>query len=87
MKNLSNAERLSELKEGAKAHIIGIRGGPPIYRQRLLDLGLIPGTIVKVTREAPLGDPIEIELKGYSLALRKKDAWHILVEPLPNDPE
>ncbi len=87
MRNLCNSERLSELKEGTKARIIGIRGGPPIYRQRMLDLGITPGTIVKVTREAPLGDPIEIELRGYSLALRKKDAWHILVEPIPDNPE
>ncbi|HOV33509.1 MAG TPA: FeoA family protein [Candidatus Hydrogenedens sp.] len=87
MKNLCEAKRLSELEEGTRAHIIGIRGGPPIYRQRMLDLGLTPGTIIKVSREAPLGDPIEIELRGYSLALRKKDAWHILVEPLPDNPE
>lgn len=87
MKNFCNTERLSELEEGTKARIVGIRGCPPTYRQRLLDLGLTPGTIVKVNREAPLGDPIELELKGYFLALRRKDAWHILVEPLPNNPE
>ncbi len=87
MKNHCNTERLSELEEGTKARIIGIRGGPPNYRKRLLDLGLTPGTVVKVNREAPLGDPIELELKGYFLALRRKDAWHILVEPLPNNQE
>lgn len=87
MKNPSNTERLSELEEGTKARIVGIRGGPPNYRKRLLDLGLTPGTVVKVNREAPLGDPIELELKGYFLALRRKDAWHILVEPLPNNQE
>ncbi|HOK08345.1 MAG TPA: FeoA family protein [Candidatus Hydrogenedens sp.] len=79
--------RLSDLKEGQLAKVIGIRGGPPTYRKRLLDLGLTPGTEVKVSREAPLGDPIEIELKGYFLALRRKDAWHILVEPLQNNHE
>ena len=86
-KNPCEAKRLSELEEGIRARIIGIRGGLPIYRQRVLDLGLTPRTIVKVSREAPLGDPIEIEFRGYSLALRKKDAWHILVEPLPDNPE
>lgn len=87
MKNPFNTERLSELEKGAQARIVGIRGGPPHYRKRLLDLGLTPGTIVKVNREAPLGDPIELELKGYFLALRRKDAWHILVEPLTNNQE
>ncbi len=87
MRNPCNTERLSDLEEGVKARIIAIKGGPPTYRQRLLDLGLTPGTIIKVNREAPLGDPIELELKGYFLALRRKDAWHILVEPLRNNSE
>lgn len=80
-----NYIRLSELSEGDSGIIYAIRGGPVHYRKRLLDLGLTPGTPIKVIREAPLGDPIEIEVKGYSLALRRKDAWHILIRT--NNPE
>lgn len=73
--------RLSELSEGDSGTIVAIRGGPINYRKRLLELGLVPGTHFKIVREAPLGDPIEIEIKGYSLALRRRDAWHIIVQP------
>ncbi|MCX8065276.1 MAG: ferrous iron transport protein A [Candidatus Hydrogenedentes bacterium] len=78
--------RLSELSEGDTGIILSIKGGPIQYRKRLLDLGLIPGTQFKIVREAPLGDPIEIEVKGYSLALRRKDAWHIIVQPTLQKP-
>ena len=47
--------------------------------QRLLDMGVVPGTPVKVERIAPLGDPIEVTIKGYHLSLRKEEAANILV--------
>jgi len=51
----------------------------PLLKNRLLDMGLTLGTKIRVTRIAPLGDPIEIELRGYRIALRKGDAQHIYV--------
>lgn len=49
-------------------------------RKRLLDMGIIPGTKVEVIKVAPLGDPIDIKVKGYHLSLRKEEAAQILVE-------
>jgi ferrous iron transport protein A len=49
-------------------------------RRRLMDMGLVPGEVVKVTKVAPLGDPIEIVVKGYCLSLRKGEAEQIAIE-------
>ncbi len=49
---------------------------------RLKELGLVRGTIVSVERYAPFGDPIEIQVRGYHLAIRRKDASHIIVSRL-----
>jgi len=48
---------------------------------RLLDLGFVPGTAVRVIRRAPLGDPVVYELRGYRICLRRSEASHILVRP------
>lgn len=48
---------------------------------RLREMGVLPGTKVTLIRTAPLGDPIEIKVRGYSLTLRKSEADHVLVEP------
>lgn len=56
-----------------------VRGMGPL-RQRLMDMGLVPGAEIKVVRFAPLGDPIEYQVKGYHLSLRKHEAQHILVD-------
>lgn len=53
--------------------------GESELKQRLLTMGLIPGTHVEILRSAPLGDPIAIRLRAYNLALRKNDAEKILV--------
>jgi ferrous iron transport protein A len=76
---------LSELAigEGGIIDSIEVDGS---LRRRLLDMGLVVGTPVRVRRIAPLGDPMEICLKGYHLALRKAEAAHIMVradESLP----
>jgi Fe2+ transport system protein FeoA len=55
-------------------------GGQGAIRRRLLDLGLTPGTMVRVEKIAPLGDPILISLRGFQLTLRKEEARHIIVE-------
>ena len=72
-------KRLSELKRGEKSRIVKIGGGGGL-RRRLLDMGLVPGSEVEMERVAPLGDPIEIKVKGYNLSLRKEEADSIEVE-------
>jgi len=70
---------LSELKRREKGRIVKIGGGGGT-RRRLLDMGLVSGSEVKMERVAPLGDPIEIKIKGYNLSLRKEEADSIQVE-------
>ena len=70
---------LNELKSGEKGKITKIGGGGRI-RRRLLDMGLVSGSEVEMQRVAPLGDPIEIKVKGYNLSLRKEEASSIQVE-------
>ncbi len=69
---------LAELPIGKDAVITKV-GGEGALRCRLLDMGLIPGTVVVVRKIAPMGDPIEIRIRGYELTLRKEDASKITV--------
>ena len=52
---------------------------PPASRPRLMEMGLIVGTKIELVRYAPMGDPVEIKVRGYNLTLRKSEAEHILV--------
>lgn len=70
---------LNELKIGDSGVITAV-GGEGALRCRLLDMGLIPKTRVRVEKVAPLGDPLELRVRGYSLSLRKEDAGKIEVE-------
>jgi len=70
---------LHELVVGQRGVVVRISGQGPV-RRRMMDMGLVPGTEVKVLRVAPLGDPVEFEVKGYSLSLRKSEASNITVE-------
>ena len=70
---------LSELKPKEKGKIVKVGGGGGIYR-RLLDMGLVSGSEVEVERVAPLGDPMQVRIKGYHLTLRKEEAASIQVE-------
>lgn len=70
---------LDKLPVGQSA-IISKVGGQGSLRLRLLDMGIIPKTAVTVYKTAPMGDPIEIHLRGYSLTIRKEDAKIIEVE-------
>lgn len=72
-------KKLSELKIGETASITVV-GGEGALRRHLLDMGLIPRTKVTVRRIAPMGDPIELTLRGYELTLRLDDAARIEVE-------
>lgn len=69
---------LNDLAVGQSGCITAV-GGEGALRLRLLDMGLIPRTLVKVVKVAPLGDPIEISLRGYTLTIRRDDAKEIEV--------
>lgn len=68
------ARRLWDLKPGDRARVRGLRAGAPAYRAKLLAMGLLPGTVVEVLRMAPLGDPVELRVRGYQLSLRRAEA-------------
>ena len=70
---------LDKLPLGREAVITAV-GGEGALRCHLLDMGLIPRTTVRVEKVAPLGDPIELRIRGYALSLRKEDARNITVE-------
>lgn len=76
--------KLSDLPAGARAVV---RELPKLGSAflRLREMGVLPGTVLTLVRTAPLGDPIEIQVRGYSLTLRKSEAEHVVVErPDPN---
>ena len=70
---------LNELPVG-KAAVITKVGGAGALRCRLLDMGLIPKTKIVITKVAPMGDPIELRLRGYTLTIRIEDAKNIEVK-------
>jgi ferrous iron transport protein A len=72
-------KRLSDLKPGESGTVHKVEGDK-VVRRRMLDMGLVNGAAVQVKRVAPLGDPIEFEVRGYSLSLRKSEAQAIQVE-------
>ena len=72
---------LDKLSIGGSGVITAV-GGEGALRCRLLDMGLIPGTVVSIQKAAPMGDPIELLVRGYRLTLRKADAARITVEPV-----
>ena len=74
---------LRDMKEGRSARVLTV-GGSGALRQHFLDMGIIPGTDVRVVKYAPMGDPVEICLHGYELTLRLDDAGKIDVEPVPD---
>ena len=65
---------LKEMVVGDSATIVGFDQAGTPYRKRLLAMGLTPGTEFTVTRFAPMGDPVEIKLRGFALTLRKDEA-------------
>ena len=77
---------LKELKPGKSARIEAV-GGEGALRQHFLDMGLIPGCDVTVVKLAPMGDPMELMIRGYELTLRMDDAAQIRITPLQKDAE
>jgi len=74
-----NEVLLRELKPGQKGKVTRILGEGPI-RRRILDMGIVKGAEVEMERVAPLGDPVELKIKGYHLSLRRKEVANIYVE-------
>lgn len=70
---------LSQVAIGKSCKIVSLNGEGALKR-RIMDMGLTKKTAVKVVKYAPLGDPIELELRGYSLSIRKSEAEKIEVE-------
>lgn len=74
--------KLSELTVGASAVVRELpKSGPASIRLR--EMGLLTGTRLTLVRTAPLGDPLEIKLRGYHLTLRKSEADHVVIDPSP----
>ena len=73
--------RLKDLEPGKKGRITAVKGKRGL-RRRLLDMGVVPGALVEMERVAPLGDPVEVRVKGYHLSLRKEEAEEVYVEEI-----
>ena len=73
---------LSDLKIGQKAKVLGIHMDKPDVRRHLLDMGITKGTEILIKKVAPMGDPVDIELRGYELCIRKEEMKNIDVEIL-----
>lgn len=71
---------LADFTVGMTGKIAGFSKGKKEYRKKLLAMGLIRGTEFTVSRVAPMGDPVEIEIRGYNLSLRKDEAAVVAVE-------
>jgi ferrous iron transport protein A len=76
----AESQPLTSLEVGRAAVVTDIRV-PPEHRGRLLEMGLLVGTPVELVRFAPLGDPLEIKVRGYHLTLRRHEAEQIWVRP------
>lgn len=74
-----NNVTLDRLRPGERGTIERVRTSAHHIRQRLLEMGLTKGTIVELVRFAPLGDPIEISVRGYRLSLRRNEAESIIL--------
>ena len=72
---------LRDLSVGKSGRVLAV-GGEKVLRRRLLEMGITPRTVIAVKKVAPMGDPIELLLRGYVLSLRLEDAERITVEEI-----
>ena len=72
-------KRLSEMSPGERGKVSRVNGSGAL-RRKLLDMGIVRGVSVEVLRRAPLGDPVEISVRGYNLSLRGSEAENVWVE-------
>lgn len=79
--NEDNLRRLNQCAVGEKVRVqsLSMRGNKS---RRLMDMGLLPGTIVEISRVAPFGDPVAIKLRGFEMSFRRQEAKEIIVEQL-----
>lgn len=70
---------LKDLKPGQQGTVTSLGSKGPVKR-RIMDMGVTPGTVIKVIKVAPLGDPIEVNIRGYELSLRKDEAEQIQIQ-------
>ena len=73
---------LSDLKIGQSARVLGLHLDKPEVSRHLLDMGITKGTEILIKKIAPMGDPVDIELRGYELCIRKEEMKNIDVEVL-----
>ena len=71
---------LNELKTGEEGTLVSYQGGDVELRRHLLGMGFVKGATIKLEKVAPLGDPLELTVKGYAVCLRKEEAKFIKVE-------
>lgn len=64
---------LSDLERGQKAIVLDFHNDNAVLRRRLLDMGITKGVEIEIKKIAPLGDPVDIRLRGYELCIRRKD--------------
>ena len=74
-----NPKTLADLKPG-ESGVVAVVGGEDALHRHLLDMGLTPGVTVHLQKTAPMGDPVELRLRGYSLTLRLEDARKITLK-------
>jgi len=74
-----------DLEIGQSAVICGYRGGGSSYRSKLLSMGLTRGTKIRLKKVAPMGDPVEIEVRDFSLSLRKSEAGVLMLAPVHSE--
>ncbi|OGT57735.1 MAG: hypothetical protein A3F43_02355 [Gammaproteobacteria bacterium RIFCSPHIGHO2_12_FULL_42_10] len=72
--------KMSDLAVNQQARVLAFAGGDTSYCQQLMAMGMLPNTVFTVLRVAPLGDPIEIDIRGMTLCLRKREANCFIIE-------
>ena len=75
---------LAELEKGESRTVLSVRGDDLVTR-RLMEMGVIPGVAVRMVKSAPFGDPLEINVRGYSLALRRNEAQSVELEQVASN--
>ncbi|MBK1730813.1 FeoA family protein [Thiococcus pfennigii] len=73
---------LREMRAGDQGRVLGFAEGGVAYRRKLLSMGLTPGVTLQVVRVAPMGDPVEVRVRGASVSLRKDEAAALRMERL-----
>lgn len=82
-KNKEDSTYMSDLVLGQKAKITKIETSNKVLKRKFLDMGITRGTTASIKKISPLGDPVDIQIRGYELCLRKEDLKMIGVEVIP----